>query len=131
MVTMTIDNDHRPTSHGESNFSGSCWIFRVAASSQKRKYKYFLAFVKWKNGIISILWDGVDEFLFILIVGFQFVDSALFGQIRWAVLGALSKYFWGKDGSPLREIDPYVYDDFDDDDDDDDNDNDAGGAESR
>jgi len=36
---------------------------------------------------------------------FQFVDSMLFGQVRWAVSSGLSKHFVDKDGSvPLEKL---------------------------
>jgi len=39
---------------------------------------------------------------YLLCKQFQFVDSMLFGKVRRAVFWALLKYFWGKDGSPVR-----------------------------
>jgi len=38
------------------------------------------------------------------IAGFQFVDSMLLSQVRWAFFASAGEIFLGKDGSPPRTI---------------------------
>jgi len=96
----------------KSNFFGQ-WLnfsyskFSNAISGQK--WRIYFWFIKGTNGIHSVPGDEVPEIrVFLLIIGFQFVDDVLFGQVKWAVFfsGAVEIFCRQRWLSPVEKLAP-------------------------